>query len=104
MSKYTNVGFWNTQTCPVKEVSSFQGHRYRDSTVCMYTFASLPGQLEELLSYSEDFPEQLDKFLEPHDHIIWLHYVTTEDYPQVVYTGVIIIGRAGASTPIVYSI
>jgi nuclear pore complex protein Nup133 len=38
------------------------------------------GNIEELLSYSKDFPEQLAKFLEPHDNIGWLHHVAAQDY------------------------
>ena len=48
--------------------------------VCVCT---CPGQLEELLSYSEDFPRQLTEFLKPHDHISWLHHLATQDYPMV---------------------
>ena len=41
------------------------------------------GRLEELLSYSQDFPEQLAEFLQPHDHISWLHHVASQDYQEV---------------------
>ena len=41
------------------------------------------GNIEELLSYSKDFPEQLAKFLEPHDNIGWLHHVAAQDYHMV---------------------
>ena len=50
----------------------------RPSLIC-----SSAGNIEELLSYSDDFPEQLAKFLEPHDQISWLHHLATEDFPMV---------------------
>jgi nuclear pore complex protein Nup133 len=36
--------------------------------------------IEELLTYSKDFPDQVARFLKPHDHIIWLHHLRTMDY------------------------
>ena len=52
--------------------------------LCLYIL--YPGNIQELLSYSDDFPEQLAKFLEPHDHISWLHHLASQDYPVVIYT------------------
>ena len=60
---------------------------FEDGDACVFSgIASVvrrPGNIEELLSYSRDFPEILAKFLEPHDNIGWLHHVAAQDYDMV---------------------
>lgn len=40
------------------------------------------GQLQQLLSHSEDFPAELGQFLESHDNLSWLHHIATQDYSK----------------------
>ena len=56
-----------------------------ESEIRLCLYIQYPGNIQELLSYSDDFPEQLAKFLEPHDHISWLHHLASQDYPMVIY-------------------
>ena len=63
---------------------------FEDGDACVFSGIALsssvvrrPGNIEELLSYSRDFPEILAKFLEPHDNIGWLHHVAAQDYDMV---------------------
>ena len=44
------------------------------------------GKLQQLLSFSEDFPQELGKFLEPHDNLSWMHQVVTQDYNRAHQT------------------
>eukprot|EP00731_Ephydatia_muelleri_P027834 Em0019g707a len=44
------------------------------------------GNLQQLLSYSEDFPEQLEKFLQPHNHLNWLHQIAIGNFTGVYKT------------------
>ena len=60
---------------------------FEDGDACVFggiaSVVRRPGNIEELLSYSRDFPEILAKFLEPHDNIGWLHHVAAQDYDMV---------------------
>ena len=46
----------------------------------------LAGKLQQLLSFSEDFPQELGRFLEPHDNLSWMHQIVTQDYNKVQMT------------------
>ena len=42
------------------------------------------GKLQQLLSFSKDFPSELTDFIESHPYLAWLHYLATQDYMAVM--------------------
>lgn len=47
------------------------------------------GKLQQLLSFSKDFPAKLGVFLESHPYLAWLHHLATQDYNAVMSIGIL---------------
>lgn len=66
---------------PIRKTRS--AARQKVDLMAMHMTSHYPtGQLQQLLSFSEDFPQELGRFLEPHDHLSWMHHISTQDYSK----------------------
>ena len=50
-------------------------------SLCHFFLSS--GKLQQLLSFSELFPEELEEFLSSHQHLLWLHQLAIHSYSKV---------------------
>jgi len=74
----------SSRIAPIRKTHSATRQKVRVLCTTSAIVSHYPtGQLQQLLSFSEDFPQELGRFLEPHDHLSWMHHISTQDYSKV---------------------